>query len=176
MATDGRRDRIMKRLRSLCLLLVVSAGGILGGGGRAAVAVVSIASSSTTTVAYSGTVHGQPENVYLSGLVQISTVVVNDPDLGTPPRVMVTVDFSNVTGQGLSTKTKYVAGGNQVLVRPLVNGDVVNVVFPFYPSGTNGTVGARSALASFTLNYDTTTGTSTGVAASTTADTSLAPQ
>jgi hypothetical protein len=85
----------------------------------------------------------------------------------------VSIDFGNVTGQGLTTKTKYVAGGNQILIRPLVNPDVVDVIFPFYPSGTTGTTGARSALASFTLNYNTATGTSTGASASTTVDSPL---
>ena len=169
----------MKRPRSLCLivlsLLVMIAGGLVGGESPA-VAVVSIASSNTTTVPYSGTVHGQPEDVYLSGLVQISTVVVRDPDFGKPPTVIVSIDFSNVTGQGLRTGMKYIAGGNQVLIRPLVNSDVVKVIFPFYPRGTNGTSGARSALASFTLTYDTTTGTSTGISASPTADASLPAQ
>ena len=169
----------MKRLRPLCFvvlsLLVMVVGGLVGGESPAG-AVVSIASSSTTTIAYSGTVHGLPEDVYLSGLVQISTVVVRDPDFGKPPKVIVTIDFSNVTGQGLRTGTKYVAGGNQVLTRPLVNPDVVDVVFPFYPRGTTGATGARSARASFTLNYDTITGTSTGAAASPIVDTSLAPQ
>ena len=169
----------MKRPRPLCLvvlsLLVTIAGGLVGGESPAS-AVVSIASSSTTTVPYSGTVHGLPEDVYLSGLVQISTVVVRDPDFGKPPTVIVSIDFSNVTGQGLKTGTAYVAGGNQVLSRPLVNSDVVKVIFPFYPRGTNGTSGARSALASFTLTYDTTTGTSTGVSTTTIADTLLPAQ
>jgi len=167
------KERTMKRSRSLCLVVLSLLVVIVGGKGPAG-AVVSIASSSTTAVAYSGTVHGLPEDVYLSGLVQISTVVVRDPDFGRPPTVIVSIDFSNVTGQGLKTGTKYVAGGNQVLTRPLVSTDVVNVIFPFYPRGTTGTTGARSALASFTLNYNTTTGTATGASASPTADTSLA--
>ena len=169
----------MKRPRPLYLvvlsLLAVIAGS-LAGGESPAVAVVSIASSNTMTVSYSGTVSGQPEDVYLSGLVQISTVVVRDPDFGTPPKVRVSIDFSNVTGQGLRTGTKYVAGGNQVLIRPLVRSDVVDVVFPFYPSGTTGTTRARSALASFTLTYDTTTGVARGASASTTVNSLLAPE
>lgn len=156
-------------------LLVAIAGG-LAGGGTAAVAAPSIASSSTTTVAYSGTVQGKPEDVYLSGPVQISTVVVTDPDFGKPPKVIVSIDFTNVTGQGLKTGTRYVAGGNQVLTRPFANPDVVKVVFPFYARGTNGTAGARSAFATFTLNYDTATLTSSGASASAIVDTPLAAE
>ena len=169
----------MKRLRLLCLVVlslpVVIVGGLVGGESPA-VAVVSIASSSTTTVSYSGTVHGKPEDVYLSGLVQISTVVVRDPDFGTPPKVVMSIDFSSVTGEGRKTKTKYVVGGNQILIRPLVNPDVVDVILPFYPSGTSGGTGTRSALASFTLNYDITTGAVTEASASTTVDSPLTAQ
>ena len=169
----------MKTSRSLALvalsLLVVIAAGLLAGE-RPAGAVVSIASSNTTAVSYSGTVHGQPEDVYLSGLVQVSRVVMRDPDFGTPPLVVVSIDFSNVTGQGLRTGARYVAGGNQILTRPLVSTDVVNVIFPFYLRGSTGTVGARSAQASFTLTYDVATGTSTGASAGTTADPSLPAQ
>jgi hypothetical protein len=168
-----KRDR---PLQVIGLWLVVAAACGLGQGASPAVAAPVIASSTTTTVAYSGTVHGQPEDVYLSGLVQISTVVVSDPDFGQPPRVIVSIDFSNVTGEGLRTRTKYVAGGNQVLTRNLVNPDVIQVIFPFYARGTNGTTGARSALATFTLNYDATTSTSTGASASTIVDTPLAVQ
>lgn len=162
----------MKSLRALYLVVLsLAMAAWLIGGERTG--VVSAATPNTTTVAYSATVHGQPEDVQLSGSVLISTLVVRDPDFGRPPKVIVTVDFSNVTGQGLSTKTKYVAGGNQVLTRPLVSPDVIRVVFPFYARGTNGTTGARSAEASFTLSYDLATGTPTGAAASPTADLSL---
>jgi hypothetical protein len=164
-----------RRLYLVVLSLLVVIGGLAGGENPAG-AVVSIASSSTTSVSYSGTVHGQPEDVYLSGLVQISTVVVRDPDFGKPPTVIVTIDFSNVTGQGLRTGTRYVAAGNQVLSRPLVNPDVVDVVFPIYPRGTIGTSGARSALASFTLNYDTASGVQTGASAGTTVTNSLSTE
>ena len=162
-------------MKTLPLLFAILAGLLLGGG-SAAVAVVSIASSSTTAVAYSGTLYGQPEDVYLSGLVQISTVVVRDPDFGKPPKVVLSIDFGNVSGQGLKTGTRYVAGGNQVLTRPLVARDIVDVIFPIYARGTTGAAGARSAKASFALTYDTTTGAVTGVSASATADASPALQ
>lgn len=169
----------MKTSRSLRVvavtLLLVIGGGLVGAGGPV-VAAPSIASSSTTTVSYSGTVTGKPEDVYLSGVVRISTVVVRDPDFGKPPKVLVSIDFSDVTGQGLETGTKYVAGGNQTLTRPFVNPDVVKVIFPFYPRGTNGTVGARSALASFTLSYDTTALKATGATASPGVQPSLATE
>ena len=162
----------MKTLRTLGLVVLswLMAAGSMGGG---SLATVSAATPNTTTVAYSAIVHGQPEDVQLSGSVVISTVMVRDLDFGRPPKVIVSIDFSGVTGQGVGSKAKYVAGGNQVLTRPLVNPDVIRVVFPFYARGTNGTTGARSAEATFTLNYDLVTGSPTGASATTTADLAL---
>lgn len=152
-------------LVALALLAVAALGP--GGGVSPAAAGTDVASTSTTTVAYSGTIQGKPEDVRLSGPVQISTVVVRDPVFGKPPTVIVSIDFSGVTGQGAKTKASYVAGGNQVLTRRLVNPDVIKVTFPVYARGTDGTSGARSALATFTLTYDVAALTSSGVSAAT---------
>ena len=92
--------------------------------------------------------------VFLVGFVQIEMVVVSDPDFGTSPAVRLSIDFSNVTGVGLKTGTKYVTSGGQDLIRPLVARDVVDVTFAIFPSGAGGFTRARPALASFTLNYN----------------------
>ena len=141
-------------------LLVGIAGGVAGGSSPAH-AVVSIASSGSTTILYSGTVSGPPENVFLAGLAQIAFVVVRDPDFGKPPTVQLDIDLSNVFGVGLSTGTRYVTSGGQHLSRPLVATDVVEITFPFFPSGPGGSARARQALASFTLNFNVSTGTFT---------------
>ena len=162
----------MKRRRALFLvvlsLLVVSVGGLVGGS-RPALAVVSKSPLGTTAVSYAGTVHGQPENVFLSGLVLITRTVVRDPDFGQPAVVVYSIDFSNVTGQGQKTGQPYVTSGNQVLIRPLVATDVVDVIFDFFPSG-GSILAARQALASFTFNYNTVSGSPTGTTTSSTAD------
>jgi hypothetical protein len=134
-------------------LLVGIIGGAVGGSSPA-LAVVSIASSATTKLLYAGVVNGAPERVMLLGIVQIDMVVVRDPDFDTPPTVRLSIDFSNVTGIGMQTGTKYVTSGGQDLLRPLVATDVVDVTFAIYPSGATGFMRARPALASFTLNYD----------------------
>ena len=134
-------------------LLVGSIGGLVGGSSPA-LAVVSIASSATTTMPYGGTVDGAPERVFLLGFVQIAMVVVRDPDFGTPPAVRLSIDFSNVSGIGLKTGTRYVTSGGQELVRPLVATDVVDVTFAISPSDATGFTRARQALASFTLKYN----------------------
>ena len=88
----------------------------------------------------------------IGGLVGM--VVVRDPDVDAPPSVRLSIDFSNVTGVGLKTGTKYVTSGEQELVRPLVATDVVDVTFAFFPRGATGFTRDRQALASFTLNYN----------------------
>ena len=145
---------------AVALSLIVGIAGGLFGGSSPAHAVVSIASSGTNTVLYSGTVHGLPENVFLAGLVQINFVVVRDPDFGTPPSVRLDIDVSNVFGVGLSTGKVYVSSGGQNLIRPLVGAtDVVEITFPFFPSGPGGEAQARTAVATFTVNYNVTNGT-----------------
>ena len=141
-------------------------------GGHPAIAVVSNSALGTTAVSYSGTVHGQPENVFLSGLVLITRTVVRDLDFGGPPTVVYEIDFSQVTGQGMKTKQTYVTSGNQVLVRPLVASDVVEVTFDFYPSG-GSIMTARSALASFTFNYNVAAATPSGTSTSAVVDPAL---
>src|SRR3989442_5577997 len=147
------------------LLLVGSIGGLVGGSSPA-LAVVSIASSGTTTIPYAGTVRGAPEGVFLLGFVQFDMVVVQDPDFGTPPVVRLSIDFSHVAGVGTKTGTKYVTSGGQDLIRPLVATDVVDVTFAIMPSSATGAARTRSALASFTLNYNVGTSTFTSRTAS----------
>ena len=144
---------------AVVLSLLVGIAGGLAGGSSAAHAVVSIASSASSTILYSGTVNGPPESVFLAGLAQITFVVVRDPDFGTPPAVRLNIDLSNVFGVGLSTGTLYVTSGGQSLIRPLVATDVVDITFPFFPSGPGGFAQARQALASFTLHYNVRTAT-----------------
>jgi hypothetical protein len=149
------------------VFLIAGIVGGLAGGNRPAHATVSIAYSGSSTVAYSGTVDGPPESVYLHGLVQIAFVVTRDPDFGKPPSVLLDIDLSNVLGVGLKTGTRYVTSAGQRLIRPLVAADVVDITFPFFPSGPGGAALARPALASFTITYNVTTGSVTSVTAST---------
>jgi hypothetical protein len=144
-------------LFAVVLSLLVGIIGSLVGGSRPALAVVSIVSAGTTTIPYGGMVRGAPEPVFLVGFVQIDMVVVEDPDFGTPPVVRLSIDFSNVSGVGVKTGTRYVTSGGQDLVRPLVATDVVDVTFAIYPSGAAGFTRARPALASFTLKYNVST-------------------
>jgi hypothetical protein len=150
------KERNMKTRRPLFIVALALLGGIVGlvGGSTPALAVVSIASAGTTKIPYGGIVKGAPEPVLLMGFVQIETVVVRDPDFGTPPVVRLSIDFSRVSGIGLKSGTKYVTSGRQDLLRPLVATDVVDVTFAIHPSSPTGFTLARPALASFTLDYN----------------------
>jgi hypothetical protein len=160
----------MKRRRPLFALVVVSLlivmTGELAAGSSPALAIVSIASSGTTVIPYSGTLDGLPESVFLFGLAQITMRVVRDPDFGQPPVVVLSIDLGNVFGVGVATGASYVTSGRQELIRPLVASDLVEITFAVIPNRPGGALAARQAVASFTLNYDTTSGQFTGGTAS----------
>ena len=143
-------------------LLVGIAGGLVSGGTSA------LAATTTLVIPIAGTVDGLPESVSLSGKVQIQSRMVTDPDFGTPPAVILSIDFLVVSGRGLSTGTRYVASGEQHLRRTLVPSDLVEITFPFFPQGARGAAQARPGLASFTMSFDVTTGRLTGATGSVT--------
>jgi hypothetical protein len=114
--------------------------------------------STSVVIPYSGTLDGAPESVYLSGLARLTSIVVRDPDFGRPPGVRLSVDLSDVSGVGVRTGMRYVAGGEEGLIRPLVASDLVEVTFPVVPDHLEGAALARQAVASFALAFDVTTG------------------
>jgi hypothetical protein len=169
------RESNMKRRRpvvAVLLSLLLVAGGVVWGDNPAS-AVVATVSSGPTAVPYSGTVQGPKEKVQLSGYVTVTAKTVPDPDLGTPPTVLLRIDVSKITGLGLTSGTTYVTSGNQDLVRPLTDVDVVEITFAFYPSGQ--ILQARSAPASLTLTFDTSSGTLSQAIASASGTLSLEP-
>ena len=124
-------------------------------------------SSTTTTTSTSalvtvkGSVMGAPETVNFSGQAQVKANVVTDPDFGAQPTVVLTIDMSNVTGVGASTGKKYVVSGQETMNRRLNAADLVQVTFPFYPSGASPT-SSRIGSASFSLGYNVSTMSLTG--------------
>ncbi len=143
------------------LSLLVGIGGALVSGGTSA-----LAGTTTLVIPIAGTVDGLPESVSLSGKVQIQSRMVTDPDFGTPPAVILSIDFLSVFGQGLSTGARYVVAGEQVLRRMLAPSDLVELTFAFFPQGPDGALLARPALASFSMSFDVTTGNLTGATGS----------
>jgi len=116
--------------------------------------------TTTVLIPISGTVTGQPENVGFSGQAQVSSDLVLDASkFQQPPAVFLTVDLSNVSGTGLSTGAKYVAGGKgSPVIRQLVGTDTVEITFPVFRSTATGMSATRWGVASFVLNFDLSTG------------------
>ena len=120
----------------------------------------------TALVPVSGVVSGSPESVTFSGTAKVATRLAPDPDFGAPSLV-ISIDLTGLSGVGSSTpRTKYVIGGPEILQQRLAPTHSVDITFPFYPSGTMGTTGARSGTASFTFSVDGTTGEVSGAAGS----------
>jgi hypothetical protein len=111
----------------------------------------------TSLVSVSGIVSGSPESVSFSGTAKVATRLAPDPDFGSPSLV-VSIDLTGISGVGSSTRTKYSIGGPEIVQKRLAPSYAVDITFPFYKSGTNGTSGARSGQATFSFNVDSATG------------------
>lgn len=114
--------------------------------------------SSSVTVPVSGTVNGQPESVSLSGSVTIVSRLSTDPLLGESMRNRLTIKLVNVSGTGLTSGAKYVATGEDTIMRFGVTSDQFQLTFPFYRATTDGPLSARAAAVSITLNVNVLTG------------------
>jgi hypothetical protein len=120
---------------------------------------------STVTVPIAGTVFGLPESVFFSGRAQITVRPAEDDAPGAAPRMIVSLDLGDLTGKGLSTGNVYVTGGLINLTRRLVRGDVIQATIPFFVRGAGPTARGRTAVASFSFDYDVTTGALTSARA-----------
>ena len=110
-----------------------------------------------TLVPVSGVVTGAPESVTFSGSAKVGTRLAPDPDFGSPSLV-VSIDLTGVSGLGASTRTKYVISGPEIVQRRLAPSYTVDLTFPFYKNGSNGTTDARSGAATFSFTVDPGTG------------------
>jgi Na+-transporting NADH:ubiquinone oxidoreductase subunit NqrB len=111
----------------------------------------------TSNVSVSGIVSGTPESVSFSGTAKVGTRLAPDPDFGSP-NLVLSIDLTGVSGVGSSTRMKYAIGGPEIVQKRLAASHLVEITFPFYKSGTDGTTGARSGAASFTIDVDMATG------------------
>lgn len=154
-------------------------GTVVWGQGTSAIAATT---TTTTSVSVSGTVSGGSgtstlsasdstsgggtESVSFSGQVVLKAVVTDDPDFGTAPIVILTIDLSNVAGVGSTSRKKYVTTNRSIIQRRLTGSDAVQFTFPFWQSGTNAVTSSRVGGVSFTLSYDVGTKTLSGAAGS----------
>jgi hypothetical protein len=104
-----------------------------------------------------GIVSGQPESVSFSGQARLKANVVTDPDFGSPPTLVLSIDLSKVTGVGSSTGKKYVTSNQETLTRRLSAADTVQATFPFYLSGDSAMASSRVGTASFNLSFNVNT-------------------
>lgn len=139
-------------------LLVGGAAGLPGGTAASAATVLS-----TAAIPIGGTVIGPSESISISGYVQVNSTMVTDPDFGAPPIVILTFDFTNVSGQGLKTGATYntTSGDQNDMIRAFKSSELIQMTFPIWKSTVNF-MSAKSGLASFTLNFDVVNGTLTG--------------
>jgi hypothetical protein len=153
------------RVPSLGVAILASAAALLGSPAGAQTTIMassttfpstSSSTSVTTTpalVSIKGTVSGSPESVVFSGQAKLSARVVTDPDFGTIPTVLLSIDLSGVTGIGSSSGKKYVTSDGEIVRRRLAAADAVQFKFPFYPSGGSA-MSARTGVTSLKLSFD----------------------
>src|SRR5256885_5363721 len=120
---------------------------------------------STVSVPIAGTVFGLPESVFFSGTAQITVRSAESDVPGTVPRMVVAIDLGDLVGRGLATGDVYVTGGLIRLTRRLVKGDVIHATIPFFVPGSAPAASGRTAVASFSFDYDITTGALTSARA-----------
>jgi len=149
------------RTKSAAVILSFVAALSMAGSGDAPAAVV----STSLTVPISGVVDGRPESVSLSGNLLIVSTLVADSTTINSPKERLAFKVVNVSGVGLTSGAKYVATGEDWLVRRLALSDQLDLLFPFYTATPDGKRSARSAMASITLKFDLTTGTLTSATA-----------
>ena len=142
-----------RRTNSAVVVLSFAAAlSLLGRGDGSAAAL-----ATTVTVPISGTVSGQPESVSLSGNLLIVSTFVTDSTLAVP-KERLSLELVDVSGIGLTSGAKYVATGEDRLLRQLALSDHIEIMFPFYPATAGGARSARSAMASVTLEFNLLSG------------------
>jgi hypothetical protein len=144
--------------------------------------VAAVPTKSTVTVVLTGTVPGPPEDIsFTKAQVQIGSTLARDPDPTLPPVLIVDITFLKAAGVGVTTKSKYVAEGQVIKVRPLAATDAIQITFPFaldkaltaaqttslssttstatktatIADSTKTVAEARAGLATFNLTFDT---------------------
>jgi hypothetical protein len=79
---------------------------------------------------------------------------------------VINVDLSGVTGVGSSTQAQYVVSITEVVQRPAVASDTVDITFPFVGSGATDSYSAQTGVVSFALSFNLNTGAVTSATAS----------
>ncbi|MFZ6050185.1 hypothetical protein ACFW0H_29200 [Pseudomonas sp. CR3202] len=121
---------------------------------RAAAAPVFQRRPDQRVIPIAGTLTTATEDISLTGQARINATTFSDPDLGDEPGVTLLIDFLNVIGVGLTTGTRYVAHGENRVVRVLRPSDVVELTFLLTPVNVSSTSVAIPVLATFQLTFN----------------------
>lgn len=124
----------------------------------APVLVTAITPAPMLTVAVRDTIRGGTENIAFGGTITIAAKLIDDVQFRSPLALQLVIDFSNVTGTGVTSGKKYATAAQVVLHRPLLATDPIQASFPYYPD--NNMLAARTALASFSVSFRAPTGLS----------------
>ncbi|NWL76107.1 hypothetical protein DM872_04505 [Pseudomonas taiwanensis] len=101
-----------------------------------------------------GTLTTATEDISLKGTARIRSTEFSDPDFNGPPGAILFIDFLNVVGAGLTSKTRFFAHGENRVVRELRPTDVVELTFLITPVNAKATVAAIPVLATFQLTFN----------------------
>lgn len=142
-------------LRIKFLVLVLFAGMMVSLAWQSAFAQAS-RPFSNIVVPIAGTVQAGAETVAFSGQARVTSTLVTDPDFGGPPSVILAVDLLNVFGVGQTTGARYVARGEEKLLRLLESSDLIEVAFPVFrfPVRPGATALDNPLIASIDLEFD----------------------
>ena len=150
------------RLAGALLALLAGMAGALMGQSATAQGSVDLSprgrSTSELVVPIAGTVQTEAERVVLTGKVRIASTLVTDPDFRGPTSVILAIELLDVRGVGQSTRSGYVATGQQRLTRLLARSDLIQTTFPVLRTGSGIAALARPALALFGLTFDLSNG------------------
>ncbi|HET8746621.1 MAG TPA: hypothetical protein VFM98_13525 [Ramlibacter sp.] len=147
--------------RAAASVLLASLGAAASLAWPASAAAQATPTENTVVAVAVGTVGSEAasEPVVFAGQASITGKVIYDTVFGAPPVLQLIVDLSQVTGRGQRTGTAYRVAGQAILHRPLQAFDVIDLSFSFGPAGDFAL--SRSALASFGVYYNATSGVST---------------
>ena len=137
--------------------------GLLLAAGAAAAQSFTTPVVSNTTVRMAGRADVKPDPVTVNGLARIRTTVVPDLDWRATPTVLVTIEFPRLTAVGMKGGGRYTVEQTVQRLRTLAAEDTLEVTFPIVPEASAATdlKTAATGLATFTLRFDTKTGTLT---------------
>ena len=117
------------------------------------IGTAAVFSSFTDTV--SGQITGHKnEKVNCKGPVRIAVMVQRDATMPQQSSI-VTVDTTELSCVGASSKVAYTNTGHQILTREFSAKDKLESPIAFFPSTSGGHLQARSAQVTLNLSYDT---------------------